>query len=172
MKSCETNAVMKDLRPLQGLRGVCAMAIVLGHQSDIFLSPPETILPGPKVTWMGVEYFQAVTLFFLLSGIPLARLYTHRRPSGRDSDNNASSLKTWSGARRFWIKRLARIAPIYYLALVLNLVAFGVTINASPHSLCSSLWPSLLTCALFMQGWLIGLVFGRVLDQGYYALPI
>lgn len=39
--------------PFHGLRGVCAMAIFLGHEMDLFLAPS-----------VGIEYLQAVSLFF------------------------------------------------------------------------------------------------------------
>eukprot|EP00957_Ditylum_brightwellii_P058187 4412510-Ditylum_brightwellii.AAC.1 len=94
--------------PFQGLRGVCAMAIFLGHQTDNFLASP---FHGQSVV-VGLEYLQAVSLFFLLSGIPLVRLYS-----------TPKKFNDWAGTVDFWRKRAARLAPMYYLTLVLNLVA-------------------------------------------------
>ena len=204
--NCENN--MKDLQPLQGLRAVCAMAIVLGHQNEFFLTP-----------MIGVEYLQAVNIFFLLSGLGLTigRLYTHRRnnpnndtttvtngdgtgttntPSVGSSQDEDFSLETWTDSKRFWRKRAARILPIYYLSLIcmyllqclttqprlhspstgaLNndetchntpITVFDVAPgndsdngnNDDPWLVWKSFGPSLLACAMLLQGWLINLV--------------
>lgn len=124
---------MQDMKPFQGLRGVCAMAIFLGHQTELLVKSPWKNQDGI----LGLEFLQAVSLFFLLSGIPLARLY-------------ATKISTPQGCREFWIKRVARLAPIYYLTLALNwilLLLWGqdVDIAATVSSVAG--------CALLLQGW-------------------
>ena len=96
--NCENN--MKDLQPLQGLRAVCAMAIVLGHQNEFFLTP-----------MIGVEYLQAVNIFFLLSGLPLARLYTHRR---NNPNNDTTTITNGDGTgttNTRWVQVKMKTSP-------------------------------------------------------------
>lgn len=139
---------MDDLIPLNGLRGVCAMAIFLGHQTDMFLTSPWR----EQEVVIGLEYLQAISLFFLLSGIPLARLYSTTR-----------IVHSWEGSCNFWRKRFARLAPIYYLSLVLNVLIILVMckdINVA------ALLSSTFGCAFFLQSWFVSLInVGGVLWQ-------
>ena len=152
---------MDDMHPFHGLRGICATAIFLGHQVDMFLLPP---FQGRKVL-VGFEYLQAVSLFFLLSGIPLARMYS-----------TTKKVHTWEGARDFWWKRFARLAPMYYLTLLLNLVICAVIIEKPD---VRALATSFLGCAAFLQSWFPSLInVGGVLWQiavflfGYALFPL
>ena len=115
---------MQDLYPLRGLRGLCAMTIVVGHQLDFFMNGHG----------FAVEYLQAVTLFFLLSGIPLVRLHGH-----------TTSL------RMFYSKRLARLAPMYYLTLALNLGAMFLNYPEPAAQLWSNVRWSLIVSVLGLQ---------------------
>ncbi len=175
---------MKDLEPLQGLRGVLAMAIFLGHQIDLFLLSP---WKKPDQVVIGLEYLQAVSLFFYLSGIPLAKLYGHIS-SGSDSSSGSggrlSSLSSWSGRLAFWRKRVARLAPTYYLALSLNLAVLLLLFN-DPNStagisvdILKTNLASFFGCAFLLQGWFVSLInVGGVLWQiaifayGYLVFP-
>lgn len=151
---------MIDMIPFSGLRGVCAMAIFLGHETDIFLRP----ISSTQTVLVGLEYLQAVSLFFLLSGIPLARLYS-----------TTGKVETWNGCFQFWRKRCARLMPIYYLALLLNL---GVVIVICEQLDIGAALESFAGCALFLQSWFVSLInVGGVLWQvavfmfGYLAFP-
>ena len=142
---------LHDMRPFDGLRGVCAMAIFLGHQTLYFLN------------WNpGIEFLQAVSLFFLLSGIPLVRLY-------------ASQMDSSVRVRKFWIKRADRLGPIYYATLCLNLSVLLCLVKTPdiPAALTS-----FAGCAFFLQTWFISLInVGGVLWQvavfvyGYLCFP-
>eukprot|EP00756_Hemistasia_phaeocysticola_P013208 Hpha_TRINITY_DN15257_c0_g1::TRINITY_DN15257_c0_g1_i1::g.65120::m.65120 len=126
---------MVDMEPFNGLRGLCALMIFVGHQTDIFLTSP---FKGQTVV-IGLEYLQAVTLFFLLSGIPLARLYS-----------STGKVRTWAGTWVFWRKRAARLFPIYYLTLGLSVAALVVTVSVVD-------WGAVLVtlggCSLFLEAW-------------------
>ena len=123
---------MEDMLPFQGLRGVCAMAIFLGHQTDLFV----TSRP------LGLEYLQAVSLFFLLSGIPLARLYSNK-------------VETLEGRRSFWRKRWARLAPIYYLTLILNLIVLWFLREPQSQVTLKDALTSFFGCSVLMQSWFV-----------------
>jgi len=153
-------ASMEDMLPFNGLRGVCAMAIFLGHQTDMFLAP----LSSKQTVVIGLEYLQAISLFFLLSGIPLARLYSA-----------TGKVHTWEGTQQFWRRRCARLIPIYYLTLVLNLLV--VLFTCETIDIRAAL-RSFLGCALFLQSWFVSLIsVGGVLWQvavfvfGYLLYP-
>ena len=162
---------MEDMVPFNGLRGVCAVVIFLGHQTDIFLASPwppasATAAHGAhqQSVIIGLEYLQAISLFFLLSGIPLARLYM-----------STGKLETWRGTRRFWRKRCARLGPIYYLTLCLNLLVILTTCDQVD---IRDTLQSFAGCALFLQGWIVSLIHvGGVLWQvavfvyGYLLFP-
>jgi len=176
---------MEDMIPFNGLRGVCAMAIFLGHQTDLFLAPLPTWMMKQQlddviaaddddrkheeeetrtVAVIGLEYLQAVSIFFLLSGIPLSRLYS-----------STNKVRTWNGTYQFWRKRCARLAPIYYLTLCLNLLVillFSERIDTVP------IVESFFGCAFFLQSWFVSLIdVGGVLWQvsvflfGYLLFP-
>ena len=169
-----TNA-NNDMIPFNGLRGVCAMAILLGHQTDLFVGRRNVVIgddssDGISDTFndqsIGLEYLQAVSLFFLLSGIPLARLY----------GGATGKVDTRRGAIVFWKKRAARLAPVYYLALVLNLVVVFVVCRRAD---IGATLASFVGCAFLLQPWNIAWIdVGGVLWQvavfayGYAAFPI
>jgi len=134
------------------------MAIFLGHQTDNFLASP---FHGQSVV-VGLEYLQAVSLFFLLSGIPLVRLYS-----------TPKKVNDWAGTVDFWRKRAARLAPMYYLTLVLNLVAVVLSVEKLD---VSATLESFFGCAFLLQTWVpsffnIGGVLWQVATFAYgYAL--
>eukprot|EP00756_Hemistasia_phaeocysticola_P013210 Hpha_TRINITY_DN15257_c0_g1::TRINITY_DN15257_c0_g1_i3::g.65124::m.65124 len=132
---------MVDMEPFNGLRGLCALMIFVGHQTDIFLTSP---FKGQAVV-VGLEYLQAVTLFFILSGIPLARLYS-----------STGKVRTWAGTWVFWRKRAARLFPIYYLTLVLSLAVLVMTVSVLDWRV---VLVTLAGCSVFLEAWLLSMVY-------------
>ncbi len=93
------------LHPLDGLRGLAALGVVLLHVW-IYTGANE---PGKSLTldrWMG-ELRVCVLLFFVLSGFLLAKPWV----AAARGDRPAPALG------RYAVRRLARIAPAYWLAL-------------------------------------------------------
>jgi len=84
---------------LDGLRGVCALTVVLYH-CELLFAPGVIFCHG----------YLAVDLFFILSGFVIAANYDHRFVAGLT-------------ATRFVTARLRRLAPVYWAALALALVA-------------------------------------------------
>lgn len=155
---------MEDMYPFHGLRGVCAMAIFLGHQTDMFIS--RSPFPSQTVPIIGLEYLQAISLFFLLSGIPLTRLY---------GSTGTNKISTRRGVYDFYYKRVARLIPIYYLTLALNTLVILLCVEQIGFR---ALLKSLLGCAVFLQSWFVSFIdVGGVLWQvavfmfGYALFP-
>jgi peptidoglycan/LPS O-acetylase OafA/YrhL len=90
----------KRFSSLDGLRGVCALSVVLFHAADLFHEGP--LLP---------HGFLAVDMFFILSGFVIALNYEAELKSGL-------RLKTFLGARA------ARLLPVYWLGAAFCIAVF------------------------------------------------
>jgi peptidoglycan/LPS O-acetylase OafA/YrhL len=84
---------------LDGLRGVCAIAVMLGHCELLFR-------PGVVVC----HAYLAVDMFFMLSGFVISASYDGRFEQGL-------------GAWRFLLARIRRLAPVYWGGMVLCTIA-------------------------------------------------
>lgn len=80
---------------LDGLRGLCAVAVMLGHCELMFR-------PGVVVC----HAYLAVDMFFMLSGFVISASYDRRLDEGLS-------------ARRFLVARVRRLAPVYWGGMVL-----------------------------------------------------
>ncbi|WP_432241260.1 acyltransferase family protein [Herbaspirillum robiniae] len=111
---------------LDGLRGIAAMWVLASHVQ--ILSGMRDI---PVLSWGGI----AVDLFMLLSGFLMAHNYFLRRRA-----------EPWDEPRTFfmfWLRRFFRIAPLYYLLLI---VAIGMgAMLAEDRSSIAAIWPSTMT---------------------------
>lgn len=85
---------------LDGLRGVCALSVVLFHAADLFH-------PGPVMA----HGFLAVDMFFLLSGFVVAHSYETR-------------LRRGLALKAFLAARARRLVPVYWLGAAFNLAVF------------------------------------------------
>jgi peptidoglycan/LPS O-acetylase OafA/YrhL len=93
---------------LDGLRGVCALTVVLYH-CELLFAPGVIFCHG----------YLAVDLFFILSGFVIAANYDHRFLAGLS-------------AKQFLSARLRRLAPVYWTALALTLLAALVVEHYRP----------------------------------------
>jgi peptidoglycan/LPS O-acetylase OafA/YrhL len=87
-----TVASEKRLTQLDGLRGIAALGVVLFHCF------------GSAFFWM----WSFVDLFFVLSGFLITGILLRRPLDG-------------AALKNFWMRRILRIWPVYYLALALAL---------------------------------------------------
>jgi peptidoglycan/LPS O-acetylase OafA/YrhL len=94
---------------LDGLRGICAITVMLGHCELLFR-------PGVVVC----HSYLAVDMFFMLSGFVISASYDRRFEQGM-------------GARAFLAARLRRLAPVYWGGMVL--CALAALIAPHPSSL-------------------------------------
>lgn len=93
------------VRPLDGLRAL-AILLVIAHNTNIFPDHPGGLWPLATLAtagWTGVQ------LFFVLSGFLI---------TGRLIDAAADPHRL----RDFYLRRVLRIFPLYYLALLVGLV--------------------------------------------------
>jgi peptidoglycan/LPS O-acetylase OafA/YrhL len=124
------------LAPLTGLRFVAALAVVLYH------------LPMKPFAWEWatrlVAYgYLGVSFFFVLSGFILTYTYI---------DPVTGALR--GSIRDFWWGRVARIYPVYLLALLISLPIFVIfrVLIIDPAARPSSILSALLT-PLLLQAW-------------------
>lgn len=80
---------------LDGLRGVLSLWVFAYHVSAIVGYLPAWLPPGAI----------AVDIFMVLSGLLMTRNFLHR------------GKLDWGGVKAFWLRRIFRIAPLYFLLL-------------------------------------------------------
>lgn len=128
---------------LDGLRGVAAVWVLVSHVQILSGTPYISIL-----SWGGL----AVDLFMMLSGLLMAHHYVQRR--AREPWDQPS---TWS---TFWTRRFFRIAPLYYVVLLVALAISPLMLegrNAVAH-----VWPETATTAARYAGFELGNVLAHI----------
>ena len=158
------HAVAPRLAPLDGVRGLSALVVVVGHILTYFVprAEPHTLLqtpppapppgapgapPSPPAFGhgahpapFGLEYLSAVTLFFVVSGFTLVSVYEKPALPGAPPP-----LSTPEQRRTFIRRRIARLAPVYFLGLAIGVVPFVVySLPGSPVAFAISVVSSLL----------------------------
>jgi peptidoglycan/LPS O-acetylase OafA/YrhL len=101
---------------LDGLRAIAALVIVLFHCSlFVGLATPETLasLPLGFVQWLFVRCWLGVDVFFVLSGFLIGRILLVQLSRGGIN------------FRAFYIRRVFRIFPAYYVVLSLSIFVFS-----------------------------------------------
>jgi peptidoglycan/LPS O-acetylase OafA/YrhL len=156
------------LPQLDALRGVAILAVFVQHLGDRFMpfvaSEATRTLPASLTPWLLTALYHAhwgVDLFFVLSGFSLAQGYLRAFERGTPT----------VGARRFLLRRAARILPGYYVALAV-MIAVRHAVLRQP-----GVAASLLTHLLVLQGYvtpggivLIGATWSLTTEIGFYLL--
>jgi peptidoglycan/LPS O-acetylase OafA/YrhL len=101
----------QEIRPLNGLRGIAALAVAMGHYHIAALTPLLSIF-----YWKNA----AVDLFFGLSGFTLCLAY---------KAGGAKSIDF----RNYLVARIARIYPLYFLTLVLSSFLVRLPVMPTVH---------------------------------------
>lgn len=144
----------KRISELDGLRGL-AIGLVLWHHLIVGYLPlgPSSWLgwlrAATSLSWSGVD------LFFVLSGYLIGGILIDQR--------NSPKL-----ARTFYLRRAARILPLYYVTLVVywGLTAIGLAGNQSPFSV----WVYALFLTNLVIGW--GNVWGSPLFSPLWSIAV
>ena len=148
-----------DFDATTGLRGVCCLLVIAGNFTHFFSAIPS----DPEQYHHHVfDYHSPVSMFFIMSGVLLASLYGHKLEA-----------RTWAPVNRsFWRKRAARLVPLYYLALALNLPAWLGADAPFGDSSDGERWPApvaslTMTRSFFPVAFLLGDYAG--VGQVYYV---
>lgn len=140
----------KRIIQLDGLRGIAVLFVVFFHYfnnayantAKTSLNAFETIIQ--KITYWG---WAGVDLFFILSGFLIASILLQNRGS-----------KTYFST--FYIRRFSRIVPVYYLLLLLFVIAQQVFSDT----------PTKLFARPFHIGWYIGFLQNLQMSmEGYFG---
>ncbi len=106
-------AIKLNLDSQDGIRGICSVVIVIGHMLNFWMPSWEN--PDAPFPLFGLEFLSLVTLFLVISGFVLATVYDRESPTG------TAPLSTWALRKEFFLKRVARLAPVYYVSLLVAL---------------------------------------------------
>lgn len=112
---------MKRIPELDGLRGV-AICMVIAHHYVFY---KYVSFLGPKWGWAGVD------LFFVLSGFLITGILL-------------KSEKNEEGLGHFYMRRVLRLFPIYYLALAVYFIGSALAHNPLP-------WNFIAVYVLYLQ---------------------
>jgi peptidoglycan/LPS O-acetylase OafA/YrhL len=137
----DTGATRKrpPLPLLTTLRFFAAAEVVAFHVAQ---TRPGWARPVDFLSGLVSGGYAAVIFFFVLSGFILAYVHTG------ESERSACNVK----AARFWRLRFARIAPAYYLGLLLALPILTQVVAQSQASGWSAAF-GMATVVLFVQAW-------------------
>ena len=130
------------------LRGIAILAVIICHHGLEFSQ-----LEGLR--WLSAVGRLGVQLFFVASAVTLCRSAMHR----------AGEPRRWSS---FFVRRLFRIAPLYYLALIFYALVRGTAPGIVPDGELPGLYApvNVLANLLFVHGFLPG-AYNDVVPGGW-----
>ena len=142
--------------PLDGLRGLAILMVMLFHYAtelNIHSLPQHVVMLVGQFGWTGVD------LFFVLSGF----LITGILLDSRDAENYLSS---------FYLRRVLRIFPVYYLSLLVAFLLFPIFLPGIARF--SPLPTERIWFFAYLQNWFGLLVNGdrQMLIGHYWSLGI
>ncbi len=147
---------------LDALRGIAILSVVIFHAYII-----RPFFHGPW--WMRFvgQGSEGVGLFYMVSALTLALSWQHRRAVDHEP------------ARAFWLRRLLRIAPMFYLALLAAFVLHTGNPTVVPPAMKHQVftWANLIAHLTFIFGWLpwfqnswIGVEWSIGVEMTFYFL--
>jgi peptidoglycan/LPS O-acetylase OafA/YrhL len=126
----------KQIDALTATRGFAAIAVVIFHFGlDVFPFNHIGILKSGNL---------AVSYFFVLSGFVMLYTYENKTPTYRE----------------FIIKRIARIVPLYLLAILISIAPAIVLATLGKQDTPPDFWTSLFLNITFLQAYVPGYVYG------------
>ncbi len=149
------------LMSLDVLRGVAILSVVVFHTYVVNLNPSQSWVM--RFIGQGAE---GVGLFFILSALTLGLSWDYRQTKDRHP------------RLAFWSRRVWRIAPLFYLVLLVTpLLTHGNPKFASPHMTTVFTWGSFLAHITFIFGWIpsyqnswIGVGWSIGAEMSFYLL--
>jgi peptidoglycan/LPS O-acetylase OafA/YrhL len=114
----ETKQIKGNIHVLDGIRAIACLSVVMFHINLITTNDIPLWVPRATPSLISALAFSGdtgITLFFILSGfllfLPYARvlLFDEER---------------WPSMRQFYVRRILRILPVYYLSLILMVFIF------------------------------------------------
>ncbi len=144
---------------LHGLRVLAIVSVVAYHVTWIFMGEQHIAL-DPGFFAQEIAVFFGMDLFFVLSGFLIGSILLH------------SSQKGAQHLRRFYLRRVFRTFPSYYLVLTILAVSFPLTAHQRHHLPLEYVYGTNFLplergqCVMFW-GWSLGLE-----EQFYLAVPL
>src|SRR5476651_2734486 len=140
-----------QLRILTSLRFFAAAEVIVyhfGRMTDVdlvalYFGSAPTSFPGNFLQIATSAGHEAVTFFLVLSGFILTYVY-----AGATESQGFAARKT-----DFWWARFARIAPTFYLGLLMSIPFFLYSVFVVHSLALSQLVSSLLLAPTFLQAW-------------------
>ncbi len=109
---------------VDSMRGLAALGVLVYHVSFTFGTPRSAVWQLVSERSSGVP-MTAVVVFFLISGFVLYRPYVAARFDGAPMPS----------LRRYAVRRIARIVPAYWVALLIVAIWFGMHYVFTAHGL-------------------------------------
>lgn len=136
---------------LDGLRGLAALAVVVGHMANTY----DTVYPGAEPSPISVWWGKfGVQLFFMISGFVILM-------SAQSVDKSSD----------FAISRVTRLYPAYWVALILSLVvSLAFTVPHEPMT-----WTDRLLNFSMVQRWFLvpnldGVYWTLAIEMQFYVM--
>jgi peptidoglycan/LPS O-acetylase OafA/YrhL len=117
---------LSNLAPLDGIRGICSVFVVVGHFLS-YWTPVGGVTPeGKAAPLFGLEYLTPVSLFFVISGFTLVRVYDKQPLTAHEGTSygeavSSAPLQTFLEKRVFCRRRVGRLLPVYYAGLLIGI---------------------------------------------------
>jgi peptidoglycan/LPS O-acetylase OafA/YrhL len=152
----DANSFMKtqEIRPLTSLRFIAALLVFMHHYfAPVYIFAFER--PMTFLETIAIEGHIGVTIFFVLSGFLITlRYFTGDEP------------RTWS-LREYFVRRIARIWPLYYFFLVVTLLYTNQPLLSSQTI---AYWT--LSQGFFMKYWdrVIPTAWSLSVEEAFYLL--
>ncbi|MCL4496469.1 MAG: acyltransferase [Firmicutes bacterium] len=146
---------------LDALRGLAILSVIVFHAWII------RSFHGPWWMRFVTQGYQGVGLFYIISALTLVLSWQHR------SNTDANPGKA------FWARRFFRIAPLFYLMLLIAALVTTGDSTVVPPSMRGDIftWPNLLAHITFVFGWFpwfqnswIGVEWSIGVEMTFYAL--
>jgi peptidoglycan/LPS O-acetylase OafA/YrhL len=140
---------------LDGLRGIAILLVLIGHLS-YGLSEQGIVLPFIYMFRMSTT---GVSVFFVLSGFLITKLLI-------DEKERTGAISFW----RFYVRRVFRIFPAYYLFLTIILLIAATGRITVPRSAILPAYSFTWNYAPWAGGWWFGHAWSLSMEEQFYLV--